>query len=161
MGPSGDDAADAELNIIPYLDIIMNLVIFLIFSFEVVVDMNQIDVAAPAYGGAGGGGEQNTVNQLSVFVHSKGYDIIPVAADGSDLSGRITIPLKGDGQYDSTELTKQLETLASQFPFGPAMLITADKTIPYKVIVKTMDASRTNSKGKDLFPQVSLAEIGQ
>jgi biopolymer transport protein ExbD len=158
MGPAGDDAADAELNIIPYLDIIMNLVIFLIFSFEVVLENTQIDVPAPAYSAVGGGGEQS--NSLSVFVHSSGYDIVPVVTGVDGLSGKETIPLK-NGQYDTAELTKALERLDTQFNFGPDMLITADPKIAYKTIVETMDAARNDSKGKELFPLVALSEAVQ
>lgn len=158
MGPAGDDAAgDGELNIIPYLDIIMNLVIFLIFSFQVLDEVTQIEVPAPAYSTAGGGGAADEKNSLSVFIHSQGYDIIPMSSKGEGLSGKESVPLK-NGKYDTDGLTAALERLAHSFPFGPAMVITADRKIPYKVIVDSMDAARKDSKGKDLFPQVALAE---
>ena len=41
------EGADAELNLIPYLDIMMNLVIFLIFSFQVIIEFRLIDVIPP------------------------------------------------------------------------------------------------------------------
>ena len=45
---TGGDAA--ELNLTPYLDIMMNLVIFLIFSFQVIIEFRLIDVVPPAVG---------------------------------------------------------------------------------------------------------------
>ena len=45
-----DEAEESgELNLVPYLDIITTLVIFLIFTFQVVVEFRLIDLLPPAY----------------------------------------------------------------------------------------------------------------
>ncbi len=75
-----------ELNLVPYLDIVINVIMFLLLS-NTVVQMGVINVSAPKYGsgssGSGGKQEKPPLN-LSVFITDKGFTI---AATGGVLPG--------------------------------------------------------------------------
>jgi len=154
MSGGGSEAGE-ELNLIPYLDIMVNLVIFLIFSFQIVVEMVRIELLSPAYGGAAGssGGDENKM--LTVVVTNEGYTLLSV---DPSVRGQETVPLKGT-KHDVDALHAKLVELKDMFHLGNAMILTAESGVPYKTIVETMDAARTDG-AIDLFPDVLLARSG-
>ncbi|MFP2962692.1 ExbD/TolR family protein [Myxococcus sp. 1LA] len=66
-----------ELNIVPYLDILMNLIIFMLLSITGLATFGIINVNAPAYGGPTTGMAQENPDDapkltLSVLISKKG-----------------------------------------------------------------------------------------
>src|SRR5438445_13671318 len=66
-----------ELNIVPYLDILMNLIIFMLLSMTGLAAFGILNVNAPNYGAAGPAA-QSADNQkdkllLSVLISKKGF----------------------------------------------------------------------------------------
>jgi biopolymer transport protein TolR len=163
-----------ELNIIPYLDIIINLIMFLLVAQATLVSLGMIDVTAPSYsiaGPAGGAGEK-TEKPLRLTV-GIGGDGFYVAASGGVLGNeegtgeltpdgvertKPTIPMKADGSFDYPALARKLRAIKNSFPKTTSVYVAADENIPYEVIVKTLDASREDASGQ-LFPNVAFTQI--
>lgn len=154
MSGGGSSDPGEELNLIPYLDIMVNLVIFLLFSFQVVLEMVRIELLSPQYGGGGGGGSSET-KTLTVAVHGEGYSILSL---DPSVQGQDRIPMKGS-KYDTEALHAKLVELKDLYKLGNNLILTADSKVPYKVIVETMDSAR-NDGNEPLFPDVLLAQSG-
>jgi biopolymer transport protein ExbD len=167
-----------ELNIVPYLDILMNLIIFILLSMTGLATFGVLNVSAPSYGG-GGGGANNEAPELllTIGVAKNGYY---VAAQGGVLPGLEqnaepgkappTVAVKADGTYDYVALTEKLKEVKSAVAgmiaegkvapsSGSKVILAADAETPYEVIVNTMDASRETTDHKLLFPDVTLASF--
>lgn len=160
-----------ELNIVPYLDILMNLIIFMLLSMTGLAAFGILNVNAPSYGaGAGGGGENDKPPlTLTVAVGKKGFF---VAATGGVLPGQTeaeaaaapgegapTIPLRPDGTYDYEALTRMMMDVKSAFPSESKVILAADADTAYEVLVGAMDATRETKDHKLLFPDVTLASF--
>src|SRR5262245_66258112 len=86
LRPSEEEEV-GELNIVPYLDILMNLLIFMLLSMTGLATFGILNVNAPNYGA--GANTPNDPNQkppllLTVAISKKGYYI---AATGGVLGG--------------------------------------------------------------------------
>lgn len=150
-----DEAEESgELNLTPYLDIITTLVIFLIFTFQVVIEFRLIELLPPAYGGpptAGNPGDDKPDVTLTMFIHNQGYKLVTNQPE----LGAVDIPLKGK-EYDNEKLTQELDRVKRALGIGDSLIITAADEIEYSVVVAAMDAAR-EFESRRLFPDVLLA----
>src|SRR5262245_6419662 len=72
------EEAAGELNIVPYLDILINLIMFLLVAQATLVSLGLIDVTAPSYAPAGGAGNTPPPEEqlrLTVGIAAKGFYI--------------------------------------------------------------------------------------
>ncbi len=150
-----------ELNIVPYLDILMNLIIFMLLSMTGLAAFGILNVSAPSYADEGGGGnEPPPALVLSVLIAKNGFVVggVDGLPGGSSPSGEMipTVPLKA-GAYDYLALTRTLDGVKQKFPKESKVLLGASPTVPYDVLISTMDAVRENEARKLLFPDVTLA----
>lgn len=154
-----------ELNIIPYLDILMNLILFMLLSINGLAAFGIINVSAPGYGGPSTTvAPQENPEQprlvLSVLISKKGHFINSENAIlGQD--GAPTVGLKADGSYDYASLNAQMMKIKSAFPSETKVVVAADPEIPYDALIQTMDALReTRDKPhRVLFPDVTLGVL--
>jgi biopolymer transport protein TolR len=171
-GRHAEEEEEKELNIVPYLDILINLIMFLLVAQAAMVHLGLIDVTAPSYAAAGPSDEANDDSKkqlrLTVGVASSGFFI---AGKGGVLPGEEaeaavsdpaaerapTVPMR-DNDFDYRSLTAKLRAIKVAYPDTQSVFIAADDNIPYEVIVKTLDATRRDSKG-DLFPNVAFTQI--
>jgi biopolymer transport protein TolR len=164
-----EDEESTELNIVPYLDILMNLIIFMLLSMTGLATFGVLNVSAPSYGGAGGAGsDEKPPLLLTVAIGKQGFY---VAATGAVLPGQVegapaapgsgapTIALKGDGSYDYDALTTKLKDVKTAFPAESKVILAAEADTAYEVLVGTMDATRETKDRKLLFPDVTLANF--
>jgi biopolymer transport protein TolR len=167
-----------ELNIVPYLDVVVNLVMFMLLSMTGLITLGVLNVSAPKIGGESGAAaaaaEQGPKLLLTVAIGKRGFYIAGaggvLGADGnaSDLTRPPTVPLKGDGKYDYQELSRQLATIKEKFPNETQVILSADGEVVYDILIQTMDACREQivkqpdgkSERKPLFFDVSLSVIG-
>jgi biopolymer transport protein ExbD len=165
-----------ELNIVPYLDVVVNLVMFMLLSMTGLITLGVLNVSAPKIGGdaAGAGQESGPKLLLTVAVGQQGFYIAGAGGvlgpdtSASDLSRPPTIPLRQDGGYDFAALSAQLAGIKEKFPNETQVILTADGAVVYDVLIKTMDACRElvvksadgKSERKPLFFDVSLSVIG-
>ena len=161
-----------ELNIVPYLDILMNLIIFMLLSMTGLAAFGILNVNAPNYGGPSAGANPDDPNTpkllLTVGISNKGFYVAAVggvlgaAAENAPAApgqGEPTIPKKADGTYDYAALNAQMVTIKKTFPTESKVIVAAQNEIPYEALVATMDALRETqgaSEKRLLFPDVTL-----
>jgi biopolymer transport protein ExbD len=165
-----------ELNVVPYLDVVVNLVMFMLLSMTGLITLGVLNVSAPkiAAEGAGAGDKpEKPPLLLTVAVGRQGFYVAgaggvlgkEAAAPAADRPP--TIPLR-EGKYDYASLTEQMKKIKEQFPNETAVILSADPDVVYDVLIQTMDACREASvkapdgkiERKPLFFDVSLSLIG-
>jgi len=161
-----------ELNIVPYLDILMNLIMFMLLSITGLSAYGILNVNAPNYGGpATQVTEEGDKPKLllTVLISKKGFYVAATGgvvgqqqqAQANPAEAPPSIPKKGDGNYDYTALTENMVNVKKEFPSESKVIVGAEGEIPYEVLVQTMDAIR-ETPGKDrklLFTDVTLGAM--
>ena len=168
-----EEGEGTELNIIPYLDILMNLIIFMLLSMTGLAAFGILNVNAPNYGGPSAG-LNDPANEpkllLSVLVSKKGFFVAGAGAvlgeqpaEGkaatAGTEGAPTVPMKTDGEDDYLALGNILATVKKSFPSETKVIIGAEGDVAYEVLIKTMDAAREAPDKQLLFPDVTLAAM--
>ena len=166
-----DREGGGELNIVPYLDILMNLIMFMLLSITGLSAFGILNVSAPNYGGPStqiteDGDKPKLL--LTVLISKKGFY---VAATGGVLGQQQSQPnpaeappsiaKKTDGTYDYSALTESMVNVKKEFPSESKVIVGAEGDIPYEVLVQTMDAIR-ETPGKErklLFTDVTLGAM--
>jgi biopolymer transport protein ExbD len=173
-----EDEETGELNIVPYLDVVVNLVMFMLLSMTGLITLGVLNVSAPKIGGEGGAAaaaaDQGPRLLLTVAIGKQGFYIAGAGgvlgsdANASDLTRPPTVALRADGKYDYQELSRQLAAIKEKFPSETQVILSADGEVVYDVLIQTMDACREltikspdgQSERKQLFFDVSLSVIG-
>ncbi len=160
----GEEMAEegGELNLVPYLDIVTNIIMFMLATTSFAAALGDINVSAPTTTTAVSSPTdtpppKNDLN-LTVNISEKGFTI---AASGAvlhqgfafDGAGNLvqppgnllpTIPKKGDGSYDFDLLAKKmLEIKRTPTAAGETkVIINANPNIIYENVVSVLDACR-------------------
>lgn len=169
----GPDELDDELNIIPFLDIVINLIMFLLMITSTVAFYTQVEASLPTYAGGGVGSrapQQESLN-LSVFITPNGLTVtgstgklLPGCQDATT-GDVITVPLN-NGRFNwpaLTECVKRVKAFADAEGLNYTnsdgegqITISADPLVEYQDLITAMDAVRAD--GADtLFPAVLLS----
>ena len=174
--PKEIDAADegGELNIVPFLDIITNVLMFVLATVSVTFTAT-IDTFPPR-AGSGARAPTTPTLGLTVILVPEGFSVKArggnVSPGCNDTGPGIAIPAKGtvtdeSGKsyvdYDYAALTvcaNKLKNLSPDFKDETTVTISGNPNTPYQAIVATMDAVRktTDEQGQDieLFPDVTF-----
>jgi biopolymer transport protein ExbD len=148
---------ESELNLVPYLDIITALVIFLIFTFQVIIEFRLIEIIPPAFGASAQQAqdkpEEKPVN-VTLFITDTGYLL---QTDRDDLIAPAAIGLEADGTYDTERLKQTAISFKRTLNLGESLILIAEDDIEYEVVVEAMDAIRSDGQAL-LFPDVLLAK---
>ena len=171
-----EEEHQGELNIVPYLDVVVNLVMFMLLSMTGLITLGVLNVSAPKIGGAEGAADkpEKPPLLLTVAIGRQGFfvagagGVLGKDAPAPDANLPPTIPLRPDGKYDYASLNEQMKKILEQFPNETAVILSADPDVVYDVLIQTMDACREASvKGPDgkierkpLFYDVSLSLVG-
>ena len=154
-----------ELNIIPFLDITVNLTMFLLIAASTVAFFSQVAAQLPEYrrGGVGSRGASSaeqlnlnvTVTENGVIVAGSGGKLAPGCE--TTAGGRVlTVPKRSNGEYDWEALTTCVARVKEQFPEETQVTVSADQLVEYRYLIGAMDAIR-NRGADELFPQVMLS----
>jgi biopolymer transport protein TolR len=153
----GEEAG--ELNVVPYLDIITNILMFVLASISVTF-VASVDTTPPSIGGGKVRTElASRALNLSVFVTSQGVSLKTsggnIATGCTDVGSGITVPKKGeDNDLPAiTACAKRLKNARDEFKSETQVTITANPGIDYKTIIDVMDALRSDGQ-EELFPDV-------
>jgi biopolymer transport protein ExbD len=145
-----------ELNLVPYMDIVTNIIIFLLASVVNQIALGNVNVTVPTLSSGGAGSDEPPPEKkplnLTVSVGATGFT---VAASGGVLP---MIPKLGN-QYDYKSLTAKLLEIKNSPENAEETKanFNADANIPYDIVVATLDAMRQTDEGKVLFPDVAFA----
>lgn len=153
----GDEAG--ELNVVPYLDIIMNILMFVLASVSVSF-VGSIDTTPPSIGGSRVRADiSSKALNLSAWITTQGISLKTsggnIATGCQDAGSGITVPKAGE-EYDLKNLTacaKRLKNANPAFKDETQVTITANPGIEYKTVIDVMDALRSDGE-EDLFPDV-------
>ena len=156
------DEEGGELNIVPFLDIIMNILIFVLATVAVTFTAT-IDTTPPASKGSGVRSEvPSEALNLTVLIVNDGYSL--KASNGNIAPGcqgpgpGVAIPLK-NGKYDPDSLTvcaARLKASSPDFADENQVYITANPGTDYQSIVDVIDALRLTPQGDALFDNVNF-----
>ncbi len=150
---AGGGGGETDLNLVPYLDIMVNLIMFMLVITANIVELRESPVLAPRY--VPGGGSQpdpNAPPNMTVLVSSKGFGVF--GSGGTEVPAT-DIPMVG-GAYDYQKLSTELRKYRKTYKPSDNLTIVPESSISYRVVVETMDAAREDSRGP-LFPGVTLA----
>jgi len=146
-----------EINLVPYMDIVTNIIIFLLASVVNQVALGNVNVSVPTLASAGTASMDDTPPKpplnLTVTVGATGFTI---AASGGVLP---VIPKLPNGQYDYKQLTKKLLEIKSSPDNKDETKVNfnADSNTSYDIVVATLDAMRQDDDGRALFPDVAFS----
>ncbi len=157
----GPDETDDELNIIPFLDVVVNIIMFLLMSMAAVAYFSQVEASLPSLGRGSGGAPPEPSLNLNVTVAQNG---IIVAGSGGKLapgctetaSGRVMTVPKIGSDYNWEALTACVAQVKREFPDETKVTISGDPLVTYQDIISAMDAVR-NKDSDVLFPDVLLS----
>jgi biopolymer transport protein TolR len=148
------DEEAGEINLVPYMDIVTNIIIFLLASVVNQVPLGNINVSSPTIGSGPGetSPQEKPPLNLTVTLAANGFII---AGSGAVIP---PIPKLPSGQYDFEGLTNRLTEIKKDVAQGETKAtFNADAFIPYDMVVKTLDAMREDKSGKPLFPDIIFA----
>lgn len=134
------DVPHGELNVVPYLDVLMNLILFMLLSVAGLGAWGVIRAGAAHDGPAGAAADAPTL-------------VVAIRADGFDVSRF------GEGDallHDVDALAARAEAVRRSVSTRRVLLVPAPG-VPYATVVAAMDALRATPDGRALFPDVALA----
>jgi biopolymer transport protein TolR len=155
------DEEGGELNIVPFLDIIVNILIFVLATVAVTFTAT-IETTPPASGGGVRSNIESKALNMTVLVVEDGFSVKAsggnVAGGCSGVGSGIAVPKKA-GHYDYASLTDcagKLKQSSPDFADETQVSIAANNDIDYQIIISTIDSLRTTARGDLLFPDVAF-----
>lgn len=149
-GGGNKRSANVDLNIVPFIDLMSVLIIFLLIT-AVWTQVSMIQIGSSIYG-------KKTAQERSepppkaeipfrLDVRENGYRII--------LGRQSTSIDKVDGKYDDLKLLERLKEVKELYPEKVDAVVTVLDELPYETLIKGMDALLTAG-----FPQISVSTAG-
>ena len=162
------DEEGGELNIVPFLDIITNVLMFVLATVTTTFTAT-IDTFPPKAGGAGARAPTTPTLGLTIIIVPDGFSVKArggnVATGCNDTGpglavGKVSTPdAPGGVDYDYKSLNacaKKLKNLSADFKDETSVTVSANPNIPYQVVIGTLDALRKDEAGETLFPDVNF-----
>ncbi len=145
-GGGGKKPLNADLNLVPYIDLLTCMVAFLLITAV----WTQLARLQASQKGQGQAGEETPPEQqvnIVVVVNQDGYNLVV----GQD---QTPIPKKGD-QYDAEKLGNELKKVKDAHPDKNDVKVASEDQIKFETLVRTMDTVLTAR-----FPDISLVDTG-
>jgi biopolymer transport protein ExbD len=164
-GNDGVDVTVSELNLVPYLDVMVNIIMFLLLTVTSWVQFAVANATLPNYNTASSGTSKDDKKEdekidLTVLVTDKGFTL---AGRGGVLGGaggtgptipcatspcRIVKTSSGEAwNYDYAKLTEKVADIKGKYPKEDTVTISGAPLIHYEVVVGVWDAVRGNYEG--------------
>ncbi|HEY8079525.1 MAG TPA: biopolymer transporter ExbD [Labilithrix sp.] len=147
-----------EINVVPFLDIITNVLMFVLATVSVTFTAT-IETKPPKLGPRPA---ESPSLGLAVLVVPDGFSVKArggnVAPGCSDTGAGLAVPKK-DGMYDYESLktcASRLKSSSPSFASESDVTISANPQVPYAVVVATLDAVRRTDSGDELFPNAAF-----
>jgi len=156
------DEEGGELNIVPFLDIVMNILIFVLATVAVTFTAT-IDTSPPASKSAGVRSEiPSQALNLSVLIASEGFSLKAsggnIAPGCNEVGAGLAVP-KVNGNYDFATLktcAAHLKGSNPEFADETAATISANPGVDFQTVVGVMDALRETQAGDALFEDIKF-----
>lgn len=146
--------AGGELNVTPYLDILMNVMIFVLATVSVTF-VTTIDTRAAAANQV----RRDRSEGITALITASGVAL--QTTDGSLAPGcasrgpGIAVPNRHDGSVDIEGLTRCARTLRASLPDVRQVVLTSSPDVDYATVIAVMDGLRGPS-GERLFDDIVL-----
>jgi biopolymer transport protein ExbD len=148
-----------EINVVPFLDIITNVLMFVLATVAITFTATIETAPMPRPGPRP---PSTSTLGLTVLVVPEGFSVKAkggnVAPGCMDTGAGIAVP-KRDGAYDYDALKAcavRLKASAASFADESDVTMSANPAVPYDVVIATLDAMRHTDSGDELFPKVSF-----
>ena len=145
-GKGGKKSVNADLNLVPYIDLLTCMVAFLLIT-AVWSQLARLEAHQKGQGQAGEDTPPEKVFKLVVVVNADGFNLV---AD----QDQQPIPKKGD-QYDLEKLASELKKIKDTHVDKNDIQVASEDTIKFEVLVRTMDVALGAR-----FPDISLIDSG-
>ena len=142
----GKKPLNADLNLVPYIDLLTCMVAFLLIT-AVWSQLARLEAHQKGQGQAGEDTPPEKVFKLVVVVNADGFNLV---AD----QDQQPIPKKGD-QYDLEKLASELKKIKDTHADKNDIQVASEDTIKFEVLVRTMDVALSAR-----FPDISLIDSG-
>jgi biopolymer transport protein TolR len=145
-GKSNKKPLNAELNLVPYIDLLTCMVAFLLITAV----WTQLARLSANQKGQGQAGEETPPEQqvnIVVVVNQEGFNLV-VSQE------QTPIPKKGE-QYDFEKLGIELKKIKDAHPDKNDVKVASEDQIKFDTLVRTMDTALTSR-----FPDISLIDTG-
>jgi biopolymer transport protein ExbD len=160
--PAEGDVEDSkEINVVPFLDIITNVLMFVLATLAVTFTASvDVNLGRPGIRPA-----VQTPLGLSVLVVPDGFSLKAKGgnvATGCQTAGSGLAVPKRSGQYDYAALrdcAEKLKASSPDFAGEQQVTVTANPEVPYQTVIATFDALRTANDGQNLFPEVAFGVV--
>lgn len=141
------EQGEEELNLTPYLDLMLNLMVFLMVGAVAAGELSVVQADPPAVCATcpGGGGAA-----LSLVLDLRPDAVWIREAGGQIPAERLAWP------SDPDDLSAALARWKRTWGLGEAVTVQATAELPYQQVVTALDAARSY-EGQDLFPSPRLA----
>jgi biopolymer transport protein ExbD len=143
---SGKKALNADLNLVPYIDLLTCMVAFLLIT-AVWSQLARLEAHQKGQGQAGEETPPEKMVKLVVVVNGEGFNLV---AD----QDQQPIPKRGD-QYDFEKLATELKKFKDSHPDKNDLQVASEDTIKFDTLIRTMDTALTAR-----FPDISLIDAG-
>ena len=143
---SGKKSVNADLNLVPYIDLLTCMVAFLLIT-AVWSQLARLEAHQKGQGQAGEDTPPEKIVKLVVVVNGEGYNL--VAGDDQQ-----PIPKRGD-TYDFEKLGTELKKVKDAHADKNDVKVASEDQIKFDTLVRTMDTV-LNSR----FPDISLVDTG-
>jgi biopolymer transport protein ExbD len=139
---SGRKSVNAELVLVPYIDLLTCMIAFLLIT-AVWTQLARLEVQQKGQGESSG--PETPRRTLAVLVHRDGFAIV---------AGETQQPVpRTHGDYDYGVLTSELKKLKASHPDSTDLQVLSEDSIKFDILVKTMDSAMTSG-----FPNLSLLD---
>lgn len=145
-GKGGKKPLNADLNLVPYIDLLTCMVAFLLIT-AVWSQLARLEAHQKGQGQAGEDTPPEKVFKLVVLVNDSGFNLV---AD----QDQQPIPKKGD-VYDYEKLGDELKKIKETHADKTDIQVASDDSIKFEILVKTMDTALSAR-----FPDISLIDSG-
>ena len=145
-GKAGKKSVNAELNLVPYIDLLTCMVAFLLIT-AVWSQLARLEAHQKGQGQAGEDTPPEKQFKLVIVVNSEGFNVV---AD----QDQQPIPKRGD-VYDFEKLGTELKKIKDGHPDKTDLQVASEDAIKFETLVRTMDTVLSAR-----FPDISLIDAG-
>ena len=145
-GKGGKKPLNADLNLVPYIDLLTCMVSFLLIT-AAWTQLARLSASQKGQGQAGEETPPEARDNIVVVVNQEGFNLVV----GQD---QTPIPRRGD-QYDFPKLTEELKKVKDTHADRNDVKVASEDQIKFETLVKTMDAALSSR-----FPDISLVDTG-
>lgn len=145
-GKSGKKSLNADLNLVPYIDLLTCMVSFLLIT-AVWTQLARLQASQKGQGQAGEETPPEMQVKIVVMVNQEGFNLVV----GQD---QTPIPKKTPEQYDFERLANELKKAKEGHPDKNDAQVASEDTIKFDILVKAMDTALAR------FPDISLIDSG-